>query len=90
MTPNLEIPDLVPTRPAWMERGACAGSGCRLFLSEYERDVQRAKVVCNRCQVREACCAFAVADPSLQGVWGATTASERRALRRRRTISVMM
>jgi WhiB family redox-sensing transcriptional regulator len=83
--PDLEIPDLVPTRPAWMERGACAGSGCRLFLSEIERDVQRAKFVCNRCQVREACLDYAVGDPSLLGVWGATTAGERRAMRRRRT-----
>lgn len=68
----------VVPRPAWMVRGACAGSGSRLFLSEYQLDVDRAKAICRSCQVRETCLAYALADPTTKGVWGGTTARELR------------
>ncbi|MFE0844910.1 WhiB family transcriptional regulator [Streptomyces rochei] len=41
-----------------------------------------AKWLCAPCAYREPCAEYAIADPTLDGVWGGLTRSERRALRR--------
>lgn len=79
----MTTPATTPLSTGWMDRAACRGAGSRLFLSEYEAEVRRAKVICQRCQVRETCLAYAVADPTIVGVWGGTTTSERRVMRGR-------
>jgi WhiB family transcriptional regulator, redox-sensing transcriptional regulator len=38
--------------------------------------------LCESCAVRAECLAAALADPNLLGLWGGTTGTERRALRR--------
>ena len=43
--------------------------------------IRAAKAACSRCPVRSDCLAEALADPTLTGVWGGTTDSERAALR---------
>ena len=43
----------------------------------------RAKTLCRSCPALEPCREYAMADPSLEGIWGALSADERRALRRR-------
>lgn len=48
----------------------------------YPVDVATAKKVCERCPERVPCLAFAMANP-VDGIWGGTTTSERRDLRRR-------
>jgi WhiB family redox-sensing transcriptional regulator len=47
----------------------------------------RAKSICRRCPALEPCREYAMADPSLDGIWGALSADERRALRREKAAS---
>ncbi|MFF4933576.1 WhiB family transcriptional regulator [Streptomyces griseofuscus] len=44
---------------------------------------RQAKVLCVGCAYLDECAAYALARPELLGVWGGTTARERRSLRRR-------
>lgn len=50
----------------------------------HEEDAQKAKAICRRCPIALECLSYAVADPSIMGVWGGTTDDERRAMRARR------
>lgn len=43
-----------------------------------------ARAICDDCPVRQACLDFAMADPSLKGVWGGTTDRDRKRLRKHR------
>jgi WhiB family redox-sensing transcriptional regulator len=69
-------------RPAWMASGACRGSGTAAYFPDRGIPAARAKAVCATCEVRSECLAYALADRELQGVWGGTSETERRALRR--------
>ena len=40
------------------------------------------RAVCRRCSVRQECLAYAMADVTIEGVWGGTSTGERRELRR--------
>jgi WhiB family redox-sensing transcriptional regulator len=40
-----------------------------------------AKAICSGCPVRQECLDYALADPSLVGVWSGTDERERRAMR---------
>ncbi|MFJ1807972.1 MULTISPECIES: WhiB family transcriptional regulator [unclassified Streptomyces] len=44
---------------------------------------EQAKAVCRRCPVREACLDWAMETDQSLGVWGGTSETERRALKRR-------
>ncbi|MFH8801861.1 WhiB family transcriptional regulator [Streptomyces sp. NPDC017936] len=44
---------------------------------------EQAKAVCRRCPVREPCLEWALETDQTLGVWGGTSETERRALRRR-------
>jgi WhiB family transcriptional regulator, redox-sensing transcriptional regulator len=70
-------------------RAACATADPDLFFpistaGPAVRQVARAKAICARCEIRQECLLYALDAGSLQGVWGGTTESERRLLRRRR------
>src|SRR3712207_7780508 len=45
--------------------------------------IEEAKQVCRRCEVREQCLAWALEAGQDHGVWGALSEDERRALKRR-------
>lgn len=71
----------------WRRGAACRGADPELFYPASEmgpgrRQVERAKQVCRRCPVRDQCLAHALNRGELYGVWGGTTAGERRALMR--------
>jgi WhiB family transcriptional regulator, redox-sensing transcriptional regulator len=82
MTPTgpywLIFPVLGPTRPA------CADLDPNWFFPDDLLGVRRAKEICTGCGVRAACLEEALADRRLTGVWGGTTGTERRRLRRSR------
>ncbi len=84
MTPGLDMPDLSTflRRPAWQARGACRGQGVAAFFGSATSDPEPALAVCKDCSVRAECLSFALDDGELVGVWGATTAADRRVLRR--------
>lgn len=71
---------LALARPAWHADAACREHPQGLWFAD--RDPAPAVAICMACLVREPCLALALADSSLQGVWGGTTEGERRALRR--------
>ncbi len=67
---------------SWQSLAACRGLDPDLFFLERSESVSEAKAVCWGCPVRRDCLAFAMADDSLAGIWGATTRKQRRLHRR--------
>jgi WhiB family redox-sensing transcriptional regulator len=71
----------------WMSRGACLQADPGLFFSvEAEaggaaRRAAAAKAVCRLCAVRDNCLSYAL-ETRPEGIWGGTTAEERRTARR--------
>lgn len=82
------------TDPGWGERGwrrraACLTEDPELFFpigtaGQALDQVARAKAVCARCPVRDACLRFAIDTGQGFGIWGGLTEDERRLQRRRR------
>lgn len=73
-------------RPAWMSDAACREHPEVEFIPanpSTEEHADRARAICGRCLCRAECLDYAMADPSLLGVWGGTTSAGRRELRRR-------
>ncbi|MFI0505218.1 WhiB family transcriptional regulator [Streptomyces albogriseolus] len=68
----------------WRARALCVGEDPELFfpLAETARATAPARAVCRRCPVLLDCRDWAVGHGETDGVWGATTASQRRAMRR--------
>lgn len=69
---------------AWMSQAACIGEDPELFFPVSDMpspQLEAARAVCVRCPVAESCHGYAVAE-GLVGVWGGTTAAERRAMSR--------
>ncbi|MFG2802307.1 WhiB family transcriptional regulator [Streptomyces pseudovenezuelae] len=71
-------------RSGWRVRALCIGEDPELFFPLVETDsaTARARAVCRRCPVMLACRDWAVRHGEADGVWGDTTASQRRAIRR--------
>ncbi|WP_046731437.1 WhiB family transcriptional regulator [Streptomyces humi] len=73
---------------SWRERAACRDVDPDLFFPVGTAgltlvQIDEAKAVCARCPVRERCLRWALDVGQVEGVWGGTTESERRATRRR-------
>ncbi|WP_151485117.1 WhiB family transcriptional regulator [Streptomyces albicerus] len=72
----------------WRERAACLRVDPDLFFpignsGLTHEQIDEAKAVCGRCPVMAQCLNWAVQAGHVEGVWGGTTESERRAMRRR-------
>jgi WhiB family redox-sensing transcriptional regulator len=80
--PELLDLETVTARPAWMAQGACRGTATAMFFTELGGDVRPAKALCAECPVRVECLDYAVADSSLEGIWGGVSARRRAKLRR--------
>jgi WhiB family redox-sensing transcriptional regulator len=75
---------------SWRERAACRDVDPDLFFPIGTAgltlvQIDEAKAVCARCPVRERCLRWAMDVGQVEGIWGGTTESERRATRRRST-----
>lgn len=68
-------------RPEWHQRASCRGVGVEAFIIDRGRQYSR-RELCETCPVRQECLEVALADESLQGMWGGTTEIGRRELRR--------
>lgn len=84
------IPDREPT-PQWMRYAACKGVDPNMFFPTTTHQgpggmppavFEPAKRICAECPAIKACRNYALADPSLDGIWGGTTENERRRIRR--------
>ncbi|MFG2466134.1 WhiB family transcriptional regulator [Streptomyces canus] len=70
----------------WRDLAACRFEDPELFFPIGEdglslQQIEQARAVCNRCPVVTACGNWALRTAEYEGVWGAMTARERRALR---------
>lgn len=68
----------------WMEFALCQETDPEIFFQDQGGNTRPAKKVCMACEVRAECLGYALADPSLLGVWGGKSERERRAIRRAR------
>ncbi|POM24090.1 Transcriptional regulator WhiB [Actinomadura rubteroloni] len=77
------------TAVPWHERARCRDADPDLFfaLAGQRTAIAEAKQICAACPVRAACLDQALADESLEGVWGGTTERERMAVRVRARIA---
>ena len=91
LTPDLEpdgdfaIPPPTGLDNGWMRQAACLDHEPELFFPPGPSAIDhiaQAQAICRTCPVVSDCLAVAVADPTLVGVWGGTSDSQRAALRR--------
>ena len=68
----------------WHQKAACRGRGPADFVRGPKSDYGNIRELCETCPVRPECLEYALADESLTGLWGGTTDTERRMIRRRR------
>lgn len=68
---------------SWMEDALCAQTDPDAFHPGKSDTNTAAKRTCAACDVTAECLAYALADPSLEGVWGGTSQRERQAMRRK-------
>ncbi len=79
----------------WRSRAACTDEDPELFFPVGTTgpavvQIEEAKRVCARCEVREPCLEFALDTRQDAGVWGGLDEDERRSLRRKRQRSRRM
>ncbi|AZQ77054.1 MAG: WhiB family transcriptional regulator [Flaviflexus sp.] len=72
----------------WRHRAACLTEDPELFFpignsGPALAQVEQAKAVCNRCEVRDTCLKWALETGQDAGVWGGMSEEERRSLKRR-------
>lgn len=75
----------------WMDQAACLERDPEIFFwgdttSDNRQDVinrEEAKEICNGCDVVSDCLEYALVNNISDGVWGAHTSEERRAIRRK-------
>lgn len=72
----------------WRTRGECLREDPELFFPIGNTgpallQIEEAKQVCRRCEVREVCLAWSLESGQDHGVWGGLSEDERRALKRR-------
>jgi WhiB family redox-sensing transcriptional regulator len=80
----------MPYLDDWRLRAACKDQDPELFFPVSEkgpgaRQAHRATAVCARCPVRSECLEYALDNGLDHGIFGGTTESERRTLRRAQT-----
>jgi WhiB family redox-sensing transcriptional regulator len=66
--------------PAWRTRSACQSVDPETFFPAPSEPADTAVALCHTCPVQGACLAWALQAGDLHGVWGGTTARERRAM----------
>lgn len=66
--------------PAWRTRGACQTVDPETFFPAPSEPADTAMELCRSCPVQGSCLAWALQVGDLHGVWGGTTARERRAM----------
>jgi WhiB family redox-sensing transcriptional regulator len=72
----------------WRHKAACLNEDPELFFpigntGPALAQIEEAKLVCRRCEVREKCLQWALDAGQDHGVWGGTSEEERRSMKRR-------
>lgn len=67
------------SRPTdWQMAAACRDADSTIFFPNAGEKGLPAKSICYRCPVKEPCLDYALADPSLIGIWGGTSDVQRK------------
>jgi excisionase family DNA binding protein len=66
----------------WRADSECRRHPTRWWFNGDHRETALAKSICSGCVVQEPCLEFALTRPDMFGIWAATTANERAAIRR--------
>ncbi|MGZ6005420.1 MAG: WhiB family transcriptional regulator [Candidatus Saccharimonadales bacterium] len=66
----------------WKGFGKCVVENTEIFFPELGSNGTEAKAICAECEVKAECLAYALADISIQGVWGGTSDKERKDIRK--------
>lgn len=69
-----------PVDPGWRSESQCRTADPDTFFPSSTGRARSALAVCRRCEVQGACLAAALDAEDANGVWGATTPRERRAM----------
>lgn len=73
----LNLIELLPPRPDWMDSAVCAQTDPELFYPDKGEPAYDAKRVCALCPVRIECLLYALTNREPYGIWGGLTARER-------------
>jgi WhiB family transcriptional regulator, redox-sensing transcriptional regulator len=68
---------------SWEQQARCRSHDPEMFFAPCVRTERKAKAVCGRCPVSQACLAFALESRTEFGIWGGLNGKERRRLLRR-------
>lgn len=73
----------------WVQRARCKDEDPELFFpigtsGPALEQIERARAICLKCDVRQECLEWALATGQDAGVWGATSEEERKEIRRGR------
>lgn len=84
--PWMEVVALLGERPPWQKLALCGQTDPEGFFPEREEG-QAARIrlairICNRCPVKTRCLDWALEHDEQFGIWGGTSESERRQLKR--------
>lgn len=76
--------ELLAARPDWHADAACVDAGLDVFFPGRGESPAPARQMCAGCPVRDECLEYALAVPGDDpvGIWGGTSARERRPMRR--------
>ncbi|MGW0511562.1 WhiB family transcriptional regulator [Streptomyces olivaceoviridis] len=82
-----------PAASDWRDQASCAGEDPDIFfplsdLAAPGTEAALARAICRRCPVLIACRTWALDHGEDDGIWGATTAAQRRAIRRATTETI--
>ena len=76
----------MPSRDlTWRAKAACRDLDTEIFFPDSESEAAPALEVCASCPVRMECLEWAIATRQHDGIWGGTTETERKRIRRRRS-----
>ena len=67
----------------WAEQGACRDYPTDVFFADLDapKNSWEARAICSKCPVKAECLDYAIRHACEYGIWGGTTATERRFLR---------
>ncbi len=69
-------------RKSWRQEAACRGADPETFHPITDDEAEAAKAICAGCPVRQPCLEHALSNREHEGIWGGTTARERRRMLR--------
>lgn len=78
MNPTSMIPETLP----WLAEAKCLQADPEAFFPEKGGSTREAKRICARCDVRQECLDYALANEERFGIWGGLSERERRRIKR--------